>query len=262
MKEEDTPLDRLREWLRELYFGADPEAHRFRFALLAFDAATVLFVIAVSFAPESALIEGLSLAFGLAILADFIARMIVAPSPARYLFSVGTLIDIVTMLAFLAPAFLHDLGFLRVLRTLRLLRTYQLLSLLRRNSPYFREHEQALFATVNLAVFLFVTTGVVYATQHLRNADINNYADALYFTVATLTTTGFGDITLTGTGGKLLSVAVMIIGITLFLRLAQVLFRPPKVRHPCPECGLTMHDADAVHCKHCGNTINIETEGA
>ena len=31
---------------------------------------------------------------------------------------------------------------------------------------------------------------------------IGNYLDALYFTVATLTTTGFGDITLTGTTGR------------------------------------------------------------
>ena len=76
-----------------------------------------------------------------------------------------------------------------------------------------------------------------------------------------LTTTGFGDITLPGTSGRLISVAIMIFGVTLFLRLAQVLFRPPKVRHPCPNCGLLMHDADAVHCKHCGETIRIKTEG-
>ena len=72
---------------------------------------------------------------------------------------------------------------------------------------------------------------------------------------------GFGDITLTGTTGRLLSVGVMIFGVTLFLRLAQVLFRPPKVRYECPECGLSLHDADAVHCKHCGATIHIRTEG-
>jgi voltage-gated potassium channel len=56
-------------------------------------------------------------------------------------------------------------------------------------------------------------------------------------------------------------VAVMIFGVTLFLRLAQVLFRPPKVEYTCPHCGLTVHDADAVHCKHCGETIDIKTEG-
>jgi voltage-gated potassium channel len=104
-------------------------------------------------------------------------------------------------------------------------------------------------------------TGLVYVTQHQSNAQIGNYADALYFTVTALTTTGFGDITLTGTTGRMISVLVMIFGVTLFLRLAQVLFRPNKVRAPCKQCGLLLHEPDAVHCKHCGATIKIETEG-
>jgi voltage-gated potassium channel len=37
---------------------------------------------------------------------------------------------------------------------------------------------------------------------------------------------------------------------------------PAKVRHKCPECGLLKHDPDAIHCKHCGLELNIETEGA
>jgi voltage-gated potassium channel len=104
-------------------------------------------------------------------------------------------------------------------------------------------------------------TGLIYATQHRVNDQITNYADALYFTVTALTTTGFGDITLEGTSGRMLSVAVMIVGVTLFLRLVQVMLRPSKVRHKCPECGLLLHDIDAVHCKHCGETLKIETEG-
>ena len=75
-----------------------------------------------------------------------------------------------------------------------------------------------------------------------------------------LPTTGFGDITLTGTTGRLLSVAIMLFGVTLFLRLAQVLFRPSKVRFPCPTCGLHRHDQDAVHCKACGEILNIPDE--
>ena len=159
------------------------------------------------------------------------------------------------------PLVAHDLGFLRVLRTLRLLRTYPLLVRLRRDVPLFREREQVIVAAVNLIVFLFVMTGVIYATQHVVNDQINNYADALYFTVTALTTTGFGDITLQGTSGRLLSVVVMIVGVTLFLRLAQVLFRPSKVHYRCPHCGLTRHEADAVHCKHCGAVIDTPSEG-
>ena len=150
---------------------------------------------------------------------------------------------------------------MRILRTLRLLRTYQLTSRLRADFPFFRRHEDVVMAITNLVVFLFVMTGIIYATQHRTNPDIGNYADALYFTVTTMTTTGFGDITLHGTTGRMLSVLVMIFGVTLFLRLAQVLFRPTKVRHVCDECGLSLHDPDAVHCKHCGAPVRIPTEG-
>ncbi len=100
-------------------------------------------------------------------------------------------------------------------------------------------------------------TGLVYETQRYTNPDIGNYADALYFTVTALTTTGFGDITLPGTWGRLLSVIIMISGVTLFLRLAQVLFRPNKATFECPECGLLRHEPDAVLCKHRLRTIHI-----
>ena len=86
-------------------------------------------------------------------------------------------------------------------------------------------------------------------------------ADALYFTATALSTTGFGDITLQGTGGRLLSVVIMVFGVTLFLRLAQVLFRPTKVRYECRHCGLQRHEPDAVHCKHCGHIIHLDSEG-
>jgi voltage-gated potassium channel len=33
------------------------------------------------------------------------------------------------------------------------------------------------------------------------------------------------------------------------------------VHYKCPDCGLTRHDPDAVHCKHCGELLKIETEG-
>jgi voltage-gated potassium channel len=102
---------------------------------------------------------------------------------------------------------------------------------------------------------------LVYATQEAGNPAIENYADALYFTVTTLTTTGFGDITLTGTTGRLLSVLIMIFGVSLFIRLAQTVFRPAKLHYDCPDCGLSRHDADAVHCKHCGAVIKLPTEG-
>jgi voltage-gated potassium channel len=53
----------------------------------------------------------------------------------------------------------------------------------------------------------------------------------------------------------------MICGVSLFLRLVQVMLRPPKVDYKCPACGLRRHDYDAVHCKACGGLLNIEDDG-
>ena len=41
----------------------------------------------------------------------------------------------------------------------------------------------------------------------------------------------------------------------------KTIFRPQKLTYECPACGLTRHEPDAVHCKHCGNIVKIETEG-
>jgi len=62
--------------------------------------------------------------------------------------------------------------------------------------------------------------------------------------------------------GRLLAVFMMVVGVALFLRLAQTIFRPRKLSYTCPDCGLNRHEPDAIHCKHCGHALKIETEGA
>lgn len=250
-------LDRI----RALYEGDSHAAHTFRYILLIFDLVTIGFVVVTSFFTHTPLIEAIDVVFGNLILADFIVRLWIERQKSRYLTRLSTWADIVSVVSFLAPIAGEGLGFLRVLRTLRLLHTYQTLARLRQDFGYFRKNEDIILSSMNLGVFLFIMTGLIYATQYGINPEIRNYVDALYFTVTTLTTTGFGDITLGGPWGRLLSVLVMIFGVTLFLRLLQVLFRPSKVRQECDVCGLVLHDADAVHCKHCGTVIHIETEG-
>ncbi|MGU3658595.1 potassium channel family protein [Methylobacterium fujisawaense] len=252
----------LKHRLQDLYEGESDRAHRFRYGLLVFDIATILFIVVSSFMPRAVLIEGLDVVIGLAVLTDFVARLSISQHRWREFLRPATWADIVALVSFLAPIIGEGAGFLRIMRTLRLLRTYQLLDRLRSDSAFFRRNEEAVLAATNLAVFVFVMTGVVYATQHRSNPAIGNYVDALYFTVTSLTTTGYGDITLSGTPGRLISVVVMLCGVTLFLRLAQVLFRPNKVRHPCPACALQRHEPDAVHCKACGTVLCIPDEGA
>lgn len=254
---------RLKQTVSQLYTGSSKTATRFRYGLITFDILTIVFFIVTAPDHPTPFILVADFVIGSVILLDFLARLWIAPDKIRMLRQLYTLADILVILTLLlAPFITANFAFLRVLRALRLLHSYHVLRDLRRETAFFRRNEDVIVACVNLGVFIFVTTALVFVLQHGSNPEIATYVDALYFTVATLTTTGFGDITMTGDIGRLLAVVIMVVGVALFLRLAQAIFRPQKIRYACPDCGLARHDADAVHCKHCGRVIKIETEGA
>lgn len=253
---------RLKQILGDLYTGSSQRATNFRYGLIAFDLATIAFFVVTAPDFPTPFILTVDFILGLIILVDFLARLWIAPDRPRMLRQLYTLADILVILTLLlAPFVSTNFAFLRVLRALRLLHSYHVLRDLREETAFFRRNEEVIVACVNLFVFIFLATALVFTLQYGRNPDIESYVDALYFTVTTLTTTGFGDITMTGSGGRLLAVGIMVIGVALFFRLAQAIVQPMKGRHTCPQCGLSRHDPDAVHCKHCGTTINIATEG-
>lgn len=251
----------IRDRLRLLYEGRSRRARRFRIALLVFDIAVVVFFVVTTFFHHHPWIIRVDYALGLVLLADLAARWWISEATGKFLTRPIVIVDIVVILSLLASGLVENLAFMRVLRTLRLLRSYHVLNDLRRYSRFVRRQEEVILSAVNLVVFVFVVSALVYVLQVRDNPGISHYLDALYFTVTTLTTTGFGDITLSGRAGRLLAVVIMIVGVGLFLRLLQAIFRPVKVAFECPECGLERHDRDAVHCKHCGHVLHITTRG-
>lgn len=253
---------RLRARLRYLYHGSSPLAVRFRLAVIVIDFAIIGFFLAAPILKEAGwafYVIDYGIAFFLA--ADMAGRAYAHRDIKDWLKKPATWIDLFVLATLLAPAVLSNFGFLRLMRLWTLL-----------NSDFFwrtvgRKYddtrvEEITRALASLVTFIFVVTGFVYASFLGSHPGISGYLDALYFTVATLTTTGFGDITLPGAWGRVLSIVVMLTGITLFLRLAQTIFKPHKVRFPCPTCGLQKHDPDAVHCKACGVVLCIPDEGA
>ena len=240
-----------------LYRGDGPVSRRFRYAMLGFDASMIVFIVVSSFFHGSDIVELLDYAFGFFVLLDFIARFATAKLPWKDLMHPAGLADIVVMLSLLAPLAGENLAFLRAVRALRLLRSYHIEKALIQDFDFVRRNRDAVHAAINLFVFLFVMTAIVFESQIDRNPNIANFADALYFTVTTLTTTGFGDITLIGTSGRLISIVIMIFGVSLFVRLIQLLLRPSRLAWRCTGCGLTRHEADAIHCKHCGTLLNV-----
>ncbi|WP_425440076.1 ion channel [Roseobacter denitrificans] len=252
----------LKQTMTELYTGSQQRSRRFRFGLILFDVFTIILFIAIAPLQATVGLEALGFVLGLLILADFTARLWIASDRREMLLKIYTIADVIVILSLLIAPFIHaNLAFLRILRGLRIIHSYHLLRDLRRVSPFFVKHEGAVIAAINLFVFVFFTTSVVFALFVERGTGLEGYINALYFTVSTLTTTGYGDITPTTTGGKLLAVVIMVVGVALFVQLARAIIQPPKVQYTCQSCGLTKHDHDAVHCKHCGAVVRIKTEG-
>ncbi|MDX5592249.1 potassium channel family protein [Pseudovibrio sp. SPO723] len=260
-EKKESSLATLRARLRTLYYGSEPYSHYWRIALIIFDVITIgYFMFAATIGVEMQN-HTLDYAIGIVLLTDYLVRLFIAMRPWREASSITSITDVIVIFSLFASAFIDNLGFLRVMRMLRLLRSYHVLRELRDASKWFRRNEEIIHSGINLIVFVFVVSAVVYVLEGHLNPSINNFMDALYFTVTTLTTTGFGDITMSDTMGRFLTILIMIFGVALFLRLVQTIFRPAKVKFTCTTCGLSRHDPDAVHCKHCGTTLNIPTEG-
>ena len=254
-------MKRFRQACRELYYGLSPRALRAQYLFLAFDLLVISYFVVTTFLEPYDWIVTVDIVIGCILVVDFVCRLAAQRDPGAFLVKPMTIVDFIVIVSLFVPAPVGNFAFLRLVRSLRLLRSYIVARELRRYSQFFAKNEEVIFSALNLLVFIFVVTAIVYEFQVPVNDSINNYVDALYFTITTLTTTGFGDVILVGSTGRLLAVVIMIVGVALFLRLIQTIFRPTKVKHECPDCGLSRHERDAIHCKHCGRQLRIRTEG-
>jgi len=238
----------LRSVVKGPYNDLTPTAFRFRMALLAIDVITVLYFVISTFFPENNALHLVDVLIGLFYLGELLARVWIEDRALRFIFHPLTLLDMAVIGSLFAPFFVGNLIYLRLLRTLRLIHSYSVLEELRRNSSYIRRHVEVILAITHLIVFLFVTTAIIYIQQNAINPQIENYLDALYFAVATLTTTGYGDITLVGVEGRVLAIVMMIVGVSLFIRLLQAVFQPRDNN--------AEEETSPQHCPHCGAPLN------
>ncbi len=254
-------MSRKKSLLTELYFGLSPETAPFRYGLLALDLLAVLSFVLASFSRHGwlALDQSIYLIYfertiGLLLLLDLVARLWISGNKLRFLKRFATLIDGITILSLLIPGIL-SLGFLRILRVSSMIRSIHAHG---RIQPSYTESSTAdivFTRSIHLVVFLIVVTEVVYSVQIGVNEQITSYTDALYFTIATLTTTGFGDITLVGELGRWLTIVLMVLGVSLFLRLVRALWTTPRLSSRCPKCGFDQHELEASYCNRCGTLL-------
>ncbi len=252
---------RLRARIRALYHGSSPMAVRFRLAVLGIDVLIIgFFVAAPLLKSEATIFYVIDYVIAAVLALDLAARAWAYTNVKDWLKQPMIWVDLFILATLLFPAWLFNLGFLRVLRMWTLINSEFFWRTIGRRYDQTRV-EDTTKAIVALVTFVFVATGFVYTSFMGRYEGITGYIDALYFTVTSLTTTGYGDMVLPGNWGRIVSIIIMLVGVTLFVRLGQTLLMPHKVVFPCPTCGLQRHDLDAVHCKACGEPLCIPDPG-
>ena len=169
-------MNSLRSTIKALYDGQNTRSRRFRYGLILFDSLTIIYFIATAALPSTPVITAVNAFFGLFILFDLAARLWISTNLRKELTRIYTLADLVVVISLvLAPLMAESFAFLRVLRGLRLIHAYHLLHDLRRESAFFRKHEDAILAAVNLLVFIFVITSLVFVLTFEEDAGVAGY---------------------------------------------------------------------------------------
>jgi voltage-gated potassium channel len=247
--------------VRALYFGHTQGALRFQGVLLFLDLLIIGFFIGNQFITQQRWFWIIDAAIAVFLAIDLWARLFAFGSMRRWLKYPTTWIDLVVLATLIFPTVLHNWGFLRILRLYTLVRSERFWNVLARGKWDDTYVEDLTRAIVALVVFVFMAAGAAQALFVGAHPKLNNFIDAMYFVVTSLTTTGYGDITIDSAGGRLFSIALMLAGISLFFSIAQKAFAPHRKIVGCEKCGQDRHDRDARHCKACGAKLPAPLRG-
>jgi voltage-gated potassium channel len=191
---------------------------------------------------------------------EYLLRFWVAENKIRYFFSLYSIIDLFAVFPFLMGVF--DIRFIRIFRWFRILRLIRFIEG-KTIVGYITREDSAIFARILLTLFIiiFVYAGLIYQVEHPKSPAIfGTFLDAVYFSVATMTTVGFGDVTPLSQTGRLLTILMILTGVIVIpWQLGDLVKRLVKTANqistPCPTCHLSLHDSDAQFCKNCGTKL-------
>lgn len=221
-----------------------------------------LFVLLFEFfVPNSIVLRDIQIVLGIFFIVELFLRLALHKFKKSYIFNIFNLLDLIIISAIFIRYYYGDHALLHFFTAFKILRSYRIIHDLSNANKFIEKNKDLIFSVLNLVIFIFFMSSLVFVFQIKENNWINTFLDALYFTISTLTTTGFWDITVTWESWKLLAILIMTLGTGLFLRLVTVIFRPIKKFAPCKHCWLKRHDKDASHCKHCWKIIYIENNG-
>ena len=264
----------VRQRLYQVIFESDTRAGRiFDICLLVVIILSVVVVMLDSmiavrsrFSVELAALEwGLTALFT----CEYIARVYCAKDTGKYVFSFFGIIDFLSVLPSYLGLIFGGAHYLMVVRILRMLRIFRIFKL----SRYLTEAEVLLKALkasrAKITVFLgtvLTLVVVIGALMYLIEGPANGFTSiprAIYWSIVTLTTVGYGDIAPRTAVGQFIACIVMILGygiiavptgiVSVELQAATKSMLLPK---KCSDCGLNGHQEDAAYCRRCGQSFS------
>ena len=150
---------------------------------------------------------------------EYGARIYFSKQKLKFIFSFFGLIDLIAILPFYL-----SLGFdLRTIRAVRFIRVFRLLKLTRYNKAVnflrdaFRESKEELivFSFLASALLYLTSVGIYYFEKDLQPDEFGSVPQALWWSVVTLTSVGYGDVTPISTAGKIFTSIILFLGIGL-----------------------------------------------
>ncbi|GAB1256282.1 ion transporter [Aurantivibrio plasticivorans] len=260
----------LKEILYDIIFGTESRAGKlFDLVLICSILLSVLAVMLDSigwfsrtFRLELTLVEW---AFTILFTLEYLVRIYSSPNPRAYIFSFYGLVDLLSIVPTYLTVIFPGANFLLVVRLLRVLRIFRVLKL----SRYVGESNVLLRSLMvsRRKVFVFFYSVLVMATiigslMFIVEGEDNGFTSiptSIYWTIVTITTVGYGDITPHTVLGKLLAATTMLIGYSIIAvptgiitaELAHEIQRDRQTR-TCPNCNHAGHERDAKYCRICG----------
>jgi len=199
---------------------------------------------------------------------EYIGRLLSVRMPLRYALSFYGLIDLLATLPSYIDLLFPGWHFLVALRAIRLLRVFRILKLAHFVGAgnllmvAIRKSRAKILVFVFTVVVLCVILGtIMYMVEGPENG-FTNIPVSVYWTIVTLTTVGFGDITPMTPFGQFISMIIMILGYGIIAVptgiVTSEIYAKRKTEsntQACHDCGTNDHKDDANFCYHCGANL-------
>jgi voltage-gated potassium channel len=143
-----------------------------------------------------------------------------------YIFSFTGIIDLLAILPSILPLLLGgvDLRWLRILRLMRLLKFSHYSSALEDLFSAVQHERRSFAATLYLLILaILISSSLIYVfEQNVQPEHFGSIPDAMWWTVVTLTTVGYGDIVPMTVAGKLVATLTALMGVCVVALLTGI----------------------------------------